>query len=90
MHESDQTRLFRVLKSTIRRQMIDELRDRDLSPGFFALVYDLSPSAVTKHLKIMERTGLITRYQEGRKRMCRLDKRQLQAMKVDWLIKLLL
>ncbi len=71
MLETDQDRLFRVLKNDIR------------------LIYDLSPSAITKHLKILEQAQFISRYREGRKVMCRLNKRRVAAMKVDWLVKLL-
>lgn len=89
MLETDQDKLFKVVKSDIRRDMIKELLDRDLCPGDFELIYDLSPSAITKHLKILEQAQFISRYREGRKVMCRINKGRVKGMKVDWLVKLL-
>lgn len=89
MLTTNQDKLFMVLKNDVRRDMIKELLDRDLSPGDFELMYDLSPSAITKHLKILEQAHFVSRYREGRKVMCHLNKRRLVAMKVDWLVQLL-
>lgn len=83
--ESDQTKVFRALKNEIRRDMIHELINRDLSPGDFEAFYELSPAAITKHLKILEEAGFILRYREGKRTMCKLNTWRLKALKLDWL-----
>lgn len=88
--ETNQSLLFKALKSSVRRQILLELTLNDQPPGYFAFIYELSPAAITKHLKILEQAMLITRYRNGRERMCRLNKWGLAAMKVDWIVDLLL
>ena len=88
--DSYQDEVFRILKNPIRRNMLLELRDRDLTPGYFAFIYELSPSAITKHLKMLEQIHVITRYRQGKEIFCKINIWGLKAIKVDWLIKLLL
>ncbi len=88
--DSYQTEIFKVLKNTLRRNILLELLEQDLTPGYFALVYERSPAAITRHLKILEEARLITRHRQGTEILCRINIWGLKAIKVDWLIKLLL
>ena len=46
--------------------------------------FDMSQPAVTKHLHVLERAGLITRRREGARRPCKLDPEKLQEL-ARWL-----
>jgi DNA-binding HxlR family transcriptional regulator len=46
--------------------------------------FALSGPAITKHLKVLERAGLISRSREGQQRPCRLEPRALEPA-VDFL-----
>lgn len=88
--DSYQTEIFRILKNARRRDILLELLERDVTPGYLALLYEISPPAVTKHLKMLEKARLITRYRKGKEVWCKINIWGLKAIKVDWLIKLLL
>lgn len=85
-----QQSLYKALNSSIRRSILLELQEHDQTPSYFAFIYELSPAAITKHLKILEEAKLIFRYRRGREVWCQINNWALKAMKVDWLIKLLL
>lgn len=82
--ESTQNLIYKVVTSNIRRAMLVELKDRDLYPEDLVLIFDLSPSAITKHLKILEQAGFISRHRQGRHILCRLKPQGIMYMKVDW------
>jgi Predicted transcriptional regulators len=46
--------------------------------------FDMSQPAVSKHLKVLERAGLIVRSRDAQRRPCRLDPRRLKQAS-DWL-----
>ena len=46
--------------------------------------FDVSGPAITKHLKVLERAGLISRRREGQLRPCRFEPRAL-ASAADWI-----
>lgn len=82
--QSSQAHIYKVITSDIRRGMLVELVSRDLAPEDFALIFDLSPSAITRHLKILEKAGFISRYRRGRYIFCHLKATGSMLMKVDW------
>jgi DNA-binding transcriptional ArsR family regulator len=49
-----------------------------------AAPFDMSQPAVSKHLKVLERAGLISRGRDAQRRPCRLEARPLKAA-IDWL-----
>lgn len=49
-----------------------------------AAPFDMTPPAVTKHLKVLERAGLITRSREAQRRPCKIDAKPLRQA-VDWM-----
>jgi len=46
--------------------------------------FEMTQPAVSRHLKVLEGAGLITRRVDGAKRPCRLDKKGIQAIE-QWL-----
>lgn len=49
-----------------------------------AAPFDMSQPAVSKHLKVLERAGLISRGRDAQRRPCRLEARPLKAA-TEWL-----
>lgn len=76
--------IFQALSDTTRRAILLQIRERDRSVNDIASQFDISLPAVSKHLSILERTGLITRHKNGRQRICRVQPKQLQNA-TDWL-----
>jgi DNA-binding transcriptional ArsR family regulator len=63
---------FSVLASPIRRGMLARLSQGWATVSELAAPYDVSPPAISKHLRLLERTGLIERRKLGRVHYCRL------------------
>jgi DNA-binding transcriptional ArsR family regulator len=49
-----------------------------------AAPFEMSQPAISKHLKVLERAGLISRGRDAQRRPCRLEARPLKAA-TDWL-----
>jgi DNA-binding transcriptional ArsR family regulator len=60
------------------RAIVERLSEGDAPVRNLAEPFDLSGSAITKHLKVLARAGLISRSREGQKRPCRLKPRALE------------
>ncbi len=77
-------RVFHALSDSTRRSILRRLSHEELTVGELARPYEISLAAVSKHLKTLERAGLIRRDPRGRTHFCRLDPREL-ARAQDWL-----
>jgi DNA-binding transcriptional ArsR family regulator len=73
----DQT--FAALADPTRRQILARLRRGPVNVGVLAEPFDMSLAAVSKHLGVLERAGLIHRETHGRERLCHLRARPLRA-----------
>src|SRR4051812_42196946 len=71
-------RVFQALADVTRRQILEALARRDESVMSLASRFAMSQPAVTKHLNVLERAGLIARRKDGRKRWCRLKADELE------------
>lgn len=67
-----------------RRAILARLRERDLTVTEIAEPFEMSQPAISKHLKVLERAGLISRAVDAQRRPCRLQARPLIEA-VDWL-----
>jgi DNA-binding transcriptional ArsR family regulator len=65
-------RLFHALAHDARRDMLDRLAAEDLTVGALAEPFAMSFAGASKHVKVLERAGLIERTVEGREHRCRL------------------
>lgn len=63
---------FAALSDPIRRAIVARLARGDTSVGELARPFDVSLPAVSKHLRVLERAGLLTQDRQGRIRRCRL------------------
>ena len=64
--------------------MLLRLAKGDATVGELAQPFDMSAPAITKHLKILERAGLIRKEKDGQLRRCILQEAHLKSAS-DWL-----
>jgi DNA-binding transcriptional ArsR family regulator len=77
--------VFGALADPTRRAMVAELaRHRSLTAGELAAPHAISLPAVSKHLMVLERAGLIERRRSGRHQICSLKPQSLRDA-ADWL-----
>ena len=69
---------FQALSSPIRRAMLDDLAAQERTVGELARPHDISLAAASKHVKTLERAGLVKRTVSGRTHVCRLDPEPLE------------
>jgi DNA-binding transcriptional ArsR family regulator len=75
---------FAALADPTRREILVALAQGDRSVSDLAAPFNMSLPAVSKHLGVLERAGLITREREGRVRRCRLEREPL-ADALQWI-----
>lgn len=68
---------FAALADPTRRAILDRLSEGDATVTELAEPFDMSLPAVSKHLKVLERAGLIRRGRESRWRPCILEAQPL-------------
>ena len=74
---------FAALADPTRRAILARLTLGEASVGDLAEPFDMSLPAVSKHLKVLERAGLIERGREAQRRPCRLAAEPLHEVS-DW------
>ena len=75
---------FGALSDPTRRAIVERLTRADASVGELAEPFDMSLPAISKHLTVLERAGLVERIKEGRTRRCRLvDEPMREAL--EWI-----
>ena len=67
------SRVFAALADPTRRDMVARLTTSDATVGELAAPYDVSVQAVSKHLKVLEDAGLVSRSREAQRRPVHLE-----------------
>jgi DNA-binding transcriptional ArsR family regulator len=67
------SRVFAALADPTRRGIVARLAVGDATVGQLAAPYDVSIQAVSKHLKVLEEAGLVTRSRDAQRRPCHLE-----------------
>ena len=75
---------FSALADPTRRAILARLALGETSVTEIAEPFDMSLPAISKHLKVLERAGLIARGREAQWRPCRIEARALKEVD-DWL-----
>ena len=75
---------FGALADPTRRAILAKLAKGDASVLELAEPFDMSQPAISKHLKVLERAGLIERGRDAQRRPCRLDPRRLKQA-AEWI-----
>jgi len=74
---------FSALADPTRRQILARLADGELSVTELAQPFKMTMPAVSKHLKVLERAGLVVRGREAQLRPARLQAEPLREV-ADW------
>ena len=75
---------FAALADPTRRAILARLASGEATVMELAEPFDLSQPAISKHLKVLERAGLISRGRVAQRRPCKLEVAPMQAAN-DWL-----
>jgi len=75
---------FAALADPTRRAILERLADGQATVGELADPFPITPQAVSKHLRVLERAGLISRGREAQRRPSTLEGEGLAAA-ADWL-----
>ncbi len=67
------SQVFAALADPTRRDLVARLTDGDATVGQLAAPYDVSVQAVSKHLKVLEQAGLVSRSAQGHRSPVHLE-----------------
>jgi len=67
------SRVFAALSDPIRRDMVARLAEADATVNELAEPYDVTVQAVSKHLKVLEDAGLVSRSRDAQRRPVHLE-----------------
>lgn len=76
--------VFQALSDGTRRRMLRSLSTQPRSVGELAAPFQISLAAASKHIKVLERAGLVQRRIQGRTHLCQLRAEAL-AEAEQWL-----
>jgi DNA-binding transcriptional ArsR family regulator len=65
--------VFGALADPVRREILNRLDGNDLLVGELAAPFDISLQAISRHIQVLVRAGLVTQQRSGRVSRCRLD-----------------
>jgi DNA-binding transcriptional ArsR family regulator len=76
--------MFAALADRTRRGIVSRLSEGEATVSELAAPYDMSLQAVSQHIGVLERCGLLTRSRHRQTRPCRLEPQALEAA-VSWI-----
>jgi DNA-binding transcriptional ArsR family regulator len=82
--ERDLSATFGALADPTRRAILGRLAKGHASVLELAEPFDMSQPAISKHLKVLERAGLIARGRDAQRRPCHLEPQRLKEA-AEWL-----
>jgi DNA-binding transcriptional ArsR family regulator len=74
------SRVFSALADPTRRDLVARLAVGDATVNELAAPYDVTLQAVSKHLKVLEDAGLVSRTRDAQRRPCHLEAEVLDLM----------
>ncbi|HET9143637.1 metalloregulator ArsR/SmtB family transcription factor [Actinophytocola sp.] len=80
MTEDRLSRVFAALADPTRRDIVARLAVGDATVGQLAAPYDVSIQAISKHLKVLEEAGLVSRGRDAQRRPCHLEADMFELM----------
>lgn len=72
--------IFAALANSTRRKILARLAEGEATVNELAEPFDLSLPAISKHIRVLERAGLIVKGQEAQYRPCTIDVTPLQEI----------
>lgn len=83
-HQAHLDAVFHALSDGTRRQMLRRLADGEHSVGELATPFKMSFAGASKHVRVLERAGLVRRRIAGRVHYCRLEASRMREAQ-EWL-----
>ena len=83
LSEEQLDRSFGALADPTRRAILARLSEGDAGVLDIAAPFPMSQPAITKHLRVLEEAGLISRHRLARQRMCHLEPHRLRQLS-EW------
>jgi len=74
------SRVFSALADPIRRDMVARLSTADATVNELAEPYDVTLQAVSKHLRVLEEAGLVSRSRDAQRRPVHLEAKVFELM----------
>jgi DNA-binding transcriptional ArsR family regulator len=81
-------KLFKALNDSTRRQILDLLKEKDLTAGEIAEAFDISKPSISHHLDLLKNAGLVSSERDGQFIVYSLDTTALEEA-TQWLFKLM-
>lgn len=79
-------RIFKALGSSVRRQILDDLRDQPLTTGTLCAHFpELDRCTVMQHLKVLEEADLVIAHRKGRERWNHLNPLPIRDIHERWI-----
>lgn len=75
--------VFAALGDPTRLAIVQRLAEGEASVQELAEPFDISAPAISRHLKVLEQAGLISRGRDAQFRPCRLEREKLEEIR-DW------
>ena len=76
--------VFKAIADPTRREIVATLRHSQPTVGELARRFHQSRPAISRHLRVLRRAGLVATHRLGRNRICTLDAAPLRAV-ADWI-----
>ncbi|OLF13764.1 transcriptional regulator [Actinophytocola xinjiangensis] len=76
---------FAALADPTRRAILSRLAKGEATVKELAAPFDMTQPAISKHLKVLERAGLVSRGRDAQRRPCRLEAGPLREA-TEWLV----
>jgi DNA-binding transcriptional ArsR family regulator len=80
MVDDQLSRVFAALADPTRRDIVARLTEDDATVGELATPYDVTVQAVSKHVKVLEDAGLVTRSRDAQRRPVHLEAKVFDLM----------
>jgi DNA-binding transcriptional ArsR family regulator len=74
------TETFSALANPVRRSILAQLADGEATVNELARPFDMTLPAISRHIKVLERAGLVTQGQRAQYRPCTLDAEPLREV----------
>ena len=72
--------VFQAIADPTRRDIINLIAHKSLNLNSIAENFDMSRSAISQHVKLLEECGLIMIRQQGRERFCEIQSKKLREV----------
>jgi DNA-binding transcriptional ArsR family regulator len=79
------SRIFRALADPTRRQILQELKGRELAAGEIGARFPISGPSISRHLSILKSADLVSERREGNRILYRLEPERIAGAVGDFL-----